>query len=65
MFICCDFNIDLMKYETHNGTKRFLDCIYRPVYGLELHPLIDRPSQNQNQNQNNLFGHISDPGDLC
>ena len=23
MFICGDFNIDLMKYETHNGTKRF------------------------------------------
>ena len=22
-------------------------------------------NQNQNQNQNNLFGHISDPGDLC
>ena len=20
---------------------------------------------NQNQNQNNLFGHMSDPGDLC
>ena len=25
MFICGDFNIDLMKYKTHNGTKRFLD----------------------------------------
>ena len=23
MFICGDFNIDLTKYETHNGTKRF------------------------------------------
>ena len=41
MFICGDFNIDLMKYETHNGTKRFLDC----MYGLGLHPLIDRPSR--------------------
>ena len=27
MFICGDFNIDLMKHETHNGTKRFLDCM--------------------------------------
>ena len=41
MFICGDFNIDLMKYETHNGTKRFLDC----MYGLGLYPLIDRPSR--------------------
>ena len=41
MFICGDFNIDLMKYETHNGTKRFLDC----MYGLGLHPLIDRSSR--------------------
>ena len=41
MFICGDFNIDLMKYETHNGTKRFLDC----MYGLGLCPLIDRPSR--------------------
>ena len=41
MFICGDFNIDLMKYETHNGTKRFLDC----MYGLGFYPLIDRPSR--------------------
>ena len=38
MFICGDFNIDLMK---HNGTKRLLDC----MYGLGLYPLIDRPSR--------------------
>ena len=44
MFICGDFNIDLMKYETHNGTKRFLDC----MYGLGLYPLIDRPSRITN-----------------
>ena len=41
MFICGDFNIDLMKYETYNGTKRFLDCM--TLYGLGLYPLIDRP----------------------
>ena len=35
MFICSDFNINVMKYETHNGTKRFLDC----MYGLGLHLL--------------------------
>ena len=39
--ICGDFNIDLMKYETYNGTKRCLDF----MYGLGLHPLIDRPSR--------------------
>ena len=39
--ICGDFNIDLMKYETHNGTKRCLDC----MYGLGLYPLIYRPSR--------------------
>ena len=41
MFICGDFNINLTKYETHNGTKRFVDG----MYGLGLHPLIDRPSR--------------------
>ena len=41
IFICGDFNIDLMKYETRNGTKRFLDC----MYSLGMHPLIDRRSR--------------------
>ena len=27
MLIDGDFNIDLMKYETLNGTNRFLDCM--------------------------------------
>ena len=37
----CLFVVDLMKYETHNGTKRFLDC----MHGLGLYPLIYRPSR--------------------
>ena len=40
-FVCGDFNIDLLKQETHNGTKRFLEC----MYGQGLYPLIVRPSR--------------------
>ena len=40
-FVCGDFNIDLLKQETHSGTKRFLEC----MYGQGLYPLIVRPSR--------------------
>ena len=40
-FVCGDFNVDLLKHDTHSGTKPFLDC----MYGLGLHPLMDRPSR--------------------
>ena len=40
-FVCSDFNIDLLKQETHTGTKWFLEC----MYGQGLYPLIVRPSQ--------------------
>ena len=35
-----DFNIDLLKQETHVGKKCFLNC----MYDLGLYPLIERPS---------------------
>ena len=40
-FVCGDFNIDLLKQETHTGTKRFLEC----MNGQGLYPLIVRPSR--------------------
>ena len=40
-FVCGDFNIDLLKHETHNTTKEFLDT----MYSLDLHPLIDKPTR--------------------
>ena len=40
-FVCGDFNIDLLKQETHPGTKRFLEC----MYGQGLYPFTVRPSR--------------------
>ena len=40
-FVCGDFNIVLLKHESHGGTKHFIDC----MYGLGLYSLIDRKSQ--------------------
>ena len=39
IFVCGDFNIDLLKHESHNSTKNVLDIIY----SLGLYPLIDKP----------------------
>ena len=36
VYICGDFNIDLIKGETHTGTKNFRDI----MYGFGLFPLI-------------------------
>ena len=41
-FFCGDFNIDLLKQETHVGTKWFLNC----MYGLGIYPLITNYSAN-------------------
>ena len=30
--ICGDFNIDLLKSDSHNGTKEFLDVLYILIY---------------------------------
>ena len=36
-----DFNIDLLKHETHNNTKEFRDT----MHSLSLYPLIDKPTR--------------------
>ena len=41
VYICGDFNIDLIKGETHTGTKNFIDI----MYGFGLFPLINKPSR--------------------
>ena len=41
MFICGDFNIDLLKYEEHVGSAKFIDT----MYSNGLYPLIDKPTR--------------------
>ena len=37
-YLCGDFNIDLLKHDSHNSTKHFLDI----MYSFGLYPLIDK-----------------------
>ena len=49
-----DFIIDLLKHDTHNTTKQFLDT----MYSLGLYPLIDKPTRNTHNSTkliNNIF----------
>ena len=41
MYICGDFNIDILKHNTHNYTRTFLDY----MYSFGLYPLITKPSR--------------------
>ncbi|KAK2181419.1 hypothetical protein NP493_399g00014 [Ridgeia piscesae] len=41
MYICGDFNIDILKHNTHNYTRTFLDY----TYSFGLYPLITKPSR--------------------
>ena len=41
IFLCGDFNIDLLKHENRSNTKHFLDIMYI----LGLYPLIDKPTR--------------------
>ena len=41
MYICGDFNIDLLKYKIHQNTSRFVVMIF----SLGLFPLITKPSR--------------------
>ena len=41
LFLCGDFNIDLLKCDSHGGMKQFIDL----MYSLGLYPLIKRPSR--------------------
>ena len=40
ILVCGDLNIDLLKHESHNSTRNFLDM----MYSLGLYPLIDKPT---------------------
>ena len=41
MYICGDFNIDLMKQDTHSHTTQYLDT----MFSMGLYPLITKPSR--------------------
>ena len=45
MFLCGDFNIDILKHNSNRGIKYFLDT----MYAIGLYPLIDRPTRISNQ----------------
>ena len=40
IFVCGDLNIDLLKHESHNSTRNFIDIMYS--LGLSL---IDKPTR--------------------
>ena len=41
MFLCGDFNIDILKHDSHSGTKHFVDTMYI----MNLYPLINKPTR--------------------
>ena len=45
LYICGDFNVDLLKQDTHSPTKLFFDT----MLGLGLFPLINKPSRITSQ----------------
>ena len=40
IFLCGDFNIDLLKYNNNKGTQHFVDMLF----SLGIYPLFDKPS---------------------
>ena len=44
IFICGDFNLDILKHNSDHAAKHFLDA----MYSLGLYPLIDLPSRITN-----------------
>ena len=44
VFLCGDFNIDILKHKANQGTKSFLDT----MYSIGLYPLVDRPTRISN-----------------
>ena len=41
VYMCGDFNVDLLQYDKHADTNDFID----QLYALGLHPLITRPTR--------------------
>ena len=64
MFICGDFNIDLLKYEEHVGSAKFIDT----MYSNGLYPLIDKPSRITQQSAtliDNIFTNDMNHDIIC
>ena len=58
MFLCGDFNIDILKHNSNRGSKYFLDT----MYAIGLYPLIDRPTRISNQSFSlidNIFTNVT------
>ena len=54
IFICGDFNLDILKHNSNHATKYILDT----MYSVGLYPLIDRPSRITNHSStliDNIF----------
>ena len=45
IYICGDFNIDLLNYDVNNSTKNFVD----QMFSMSLFPLINQPTRITNQ----------------
>ena len=60
VFLCGDFNIDILKHKVNQGTKSFLDT----MYSIGLYPLIDRPTRISNHSFtliDNVFTNVTLP----
>ena len=58
IFVCGDFNLDILKHNTNAGTNQFLDT----MYSMCLYPLTDRPSRSTNHSFtliSNIFTNAS------
>ena len=60
VYLCGDFNVDLLKYSCHDATSNFIDQLYS--YGL--HPLIIRPTRKTKESAtiiDNIFTNELQP----
>ena len=58
IFLCGDFNIDILKHNSNRGIKYFLDTMYE----IGLYPLIDRSTRISNQSFSlidNIFTNVT------
>ena len=58
VFLCGDFNIDILKHKVDQGTKSFLDT----MYSIGLYPLVDRPTRISNHSFSlidNIFTNVT------
>ena len=58
VFLCGDFNIDILKHKVNQGTKSFLET----MYSIGLYPLVDRPTRISNHSFSpidNIFTNVT------